>query len=353
MNGVIVTRNDGTGLGGRAGLWLGAGLFLLFSCAVFWGLARFLGEGMPQIDPRLIEPRSLALIGLFLGIYFLADGMRLHFVLRTLDAQVSFGQVIPLVFVNIFFSNVTPMATGGGFAQIYYLQRRGVPVGLAAAASTIRTILAMLAIFIAAPLFLIGAPAVEIAGGSGALVSSIAVVIALYLAGFLVLLLRPDWLLRVLDGALALLVHAHLLKPDRKSRWTDALRREFATFAEGFRRFLSGPRRHAVAALLSTLLFLLTLFAFPALLMALLGQEPNWLTVIGTLSVVTFLMYFAPSPGGAGFSELAFAGLMAGQIAPSQLVLVIFTWRFLTIYLGMAIGAVVSISALRPRAARA
>ena len=183
-----MTRNDGTGSSGRARLWFGAGLFLILSCAVFWGLATFFGEGMPRIDARLVELRSLSLIALFLAIYFLADGLRLHFVLRTLDAPVSFRQVMPLVFVNIFFSNITPMATGGGFAQIYYLQRTGVPVGLAAAATTIRTTLAMLAIFIAAPLFLIGAPTVDLAGGLGALVSSIAVAIALYLAGFLMLL---------------------------------------------------------------------------------------------------------------------------------------------------------------------
>lgn len=353
MDGHSVTGEREKGSRDSARLWLGAALFLMLSLSVFWGLARFLGEGRLRIDPRLLELWSLGLIGLFLAIYFLTDGLRLHFVLRTLDAPVSFRQVMPLVFVNIFFSNITPMATGGGFAQIYYLQRRGVPVGLAAAATTIRTILAMLAIFIAAPLFLIGAPAVNLAGGSGALISSIAAVIALYLTGFLVLLLRPEWLLRVLDSVLALLVYAHLLGPDRRSRWTDALRRESASFAEGFRRFLSGPRRHSAAAVLSTLLFLLSLFATPALLMALLGQEPDWLTVIGTLSVVTFLMYFAPSPGGAGFSELAFAGLMAGQIDPSRLVLVIFAWRFLTIYIGMGIGAVVSIIALRPGATRA
>lgn len=353
MDGRSMTGERETGSRGGARLWLGAALFLLLSLAVFWGLAEFLGEGMPRIDPRLLELRSLGLIGLFLAIYFLTDGLRLHFVLRTLDAPVSFRQVMPLVFVNIFFSNITPMATGGGFAQIYYLQRRGVPVGLAAAATTIRTILAMLAIFIAAPLFLIGAPAVDLAGGLGALVSSIAAVIALYLAGFLVLLLRPEWLLRVLDGVLALLVHAHFLGPGRRRRWTEALRRESSSFAEGFRRFLSGPKRHSAAAVLSTLMFLLTLFAMPALLMALLGQDPDWLTVIGTLSVVTFLMYFAPTPGGAGFSELAFAGLMAGQIDTAQLVLVIFAWRFLTIYLGMAIGAIASVVALRPGAARA
>ena len=126
------------------------------------------------------------------------------------------------------------------------------------------------------------------------------------------------------------------------------MRREAGSFSDGFGRFLSGAPQLSVSAVLATLAFLLALFAMPALLMALLGLEPDWLTVIGTLSVVTFLMYFAPTPGGAGFSELAFAGLMAGQVGEGQLLLVIFAWRLLTIYLGMAIGAVVSLRILRP-----
>jgi uncharacterized membrane protein YgaE (UPF0421/DUF939 family) len=40
---------------------------------------------------------------------------------------------------------------------------------------------------------------------------------------------------------------------------------------------------------------------------------------------------------------------MAGRMAPDDLLLVIFAWRFLTIYLGMVIGTVVSIFVLRPK----
>ena len=37
-------------------------------------------------------------------------------------------------------------------------------------------------------------------------------------------------------------------------------------------------------------------------------------------------------------------------MAPDDLLLVIFAWRFLTIYLGMAIGTIVSILVLRRKA---
>ncbi|TQS70827.1 flippase-like domain-containing protein [Rhodobacteraceae bacterium] len=336
---------------GRPVMWLGSGaLFLGLTVAGLWAVAKLFGGTLPHLDPRLLQPRALGLIVLFLVVYFLADGLRLHLVLRALKAPVRFAQILPLVFINILFSNITPLATGGGFAQVWYLQRRDVPVGLSAAATTIRTILAMLVIFVAAPAFQLLAPARQVAGISGTVIESIVVFIVLYLVGFVVLLLRPAWMLGMIEGLLRLLSRLHVLGAARREAISDALNRAAQEFAQGFRQFLAAPLMLSGAALLSTVMYLLTLFAMPALLMSLLGIETNWFSVIGTLCVVTFLMYFAPTPGGAGFSELAFAGLMSGQMAPDQMVLVIFAWRFLTIYLGMGIGAIVSVFALRPRA---
>lgn len=333
----------------RPVVWLiSAALFVALTLAGLWAVAGLFGGGLPRLDPRLFEPASLAVIGAFLAVYFLADGLRLYFVLCALDAHVPFRQVFPLVFINILVSNITPLATGGGVAQVWYLQKCGVAVGTSAAATTIRTMLAMLVIFVAAPLCQILLSTTQTSGLLGTILQSASVFIALYFAGFLILLARPLWLARTCEALLRMLSRTGLLAPSRGRRWSDAIRREAVTFSAGFRRFLTGRALLASAAALSTVLFLLTLFAFPAVLMTLLGQNPDWLAVIGTLSIVTFLMYFAPTPGGAGFSELAFAGLMAGQIEPAQLVLIIFVWRFLTIYLGMAVGVLVSLFALRP-----
>ncbi|SDX01908.1 lysylphosphatidylglycerol synthase transmembrane domain-containing protein [Celeribacter indicus] len=345
-------RNRAQGLRNGA-LWLLSAVgFIAFSIFGLSLASRFFGGEIPALDPRLFELSSLAWIGLFLLIYFLADGLRLYYVLLSLGAQVRFREVFPLVFVNILFSNVTPLATGGGFAQVWYLQRRGVAVGTSAAATLIRTILAMLVIFTAAPLFQLLRPSRAGAGLVDMVIQSLSAFIALYLIGFLIVLLRPQWLGSVIDGLVGLLARVRLLNLRRRVRWGRAIRREVTEFSEGFGRFRRGPLRYSLGSAVFTVIFLLTLFAFPALLMSLLGYEVDWIRVIGTLSIVTFLMYFAPTPGGAGFSELAFAALMSGQIDSPHLLLVILAWRFLTIYLGMALGLVVSIFALRqPKAA--
>lgn len=334
---------------GPAAWLISAALFAGLTVAGFAMIAMLFGGTLPRFDARLVAPRAVALILIFLAVYFASDGLRLYFVLRTIGVRVPLRELLPLIFINILFSNVTPLATGGGFAQVWYLQRRGVPVGASAAATTIRTILAMLVIFIAALLFQLLLPQVAPQGFARAALHSVSGFIVVYIVGFLIVLRRPLWIAALLGWLLALASRVRILSADRRDRWTAAVRRESAEFAAGFARFVGGSRRHAALSVLATLVFLLTLFAFPALLLQLLDYDVDWPRVIGTLSLVTFLMYFAPTPGGAGFAELAFAGLMAGQMRAGDLLLVVVAWRFLTIYLGMAIGAVVSAAVLSLR----
>lgn len=335
---------------GAPGTWLlSALLFLGLTAAGFAALSMVFDGPPPRFDARLIQPEAVATILLFLLIYFASDGLRLYFVLRTIGSRVKIREIFPLVFINFLFSNITPLATGGGFAQVWYLQRHGVSVGASAAATSIRTILAMLMIFIAAPAFQFLHPDASTGEFARITMQSLSGISALYLIGFILVLRRPFWMATLIGTLLGLACRLRLIGEERKHLWVSTVRRETAEFASGFSRFVRGSRRDAAAAVISTLVFLVTLFAFPALLLELLDYDVDWMTVIGTMSVVTFLMYFAPTPGGAGLAELAFAGFMASQMAPADLLLVVFAWRFLVIYLGMAIGLVVSVFALHPR----
>ena len=69
----------------------------------------------------------------------------------------------------------------------------------------------------------------------------------------------------------------------------------------------------------------------------------------GLLVVSTCIMYFAPSPGGAGFAEGVFGLFFASLVHASELVGIILVWRFLTIYLGMLIGVPVTLHELARR----
>jgi len=315
-------------------------LFLFLTGAGLWVVHQQFADRDVTFDGRLITPWTLATVGSLLLIYFTCDGLRLYATLRALGYRVRPGAIARLVFINIFFSNVTPMATGGGFAQIWYLQREGVPLGFATAATTIRTILAIVFIFSLTPVFLVTLPALQGQPLLGQVSWVLAVLITLYLAFFAVVLFRTRWLIPPLTGALTLLERWNLISPRRHRRWQFRARREMMRFARSFGYYLRGDRRWVFLSVLFTALFLVSLFSFPWLLITGLGYDVSWLNNLGLLVVTTFIMYFSPTPGASGISEGVFGSFFRDILGGSHLVLVTIAWRTVTIYLGMLIGLI-------------
>ncbi|MDN6320604.1 MAG: flippase-like domain-containing protein [Marinobacter sp.] len=301
---------------------------------------QFAGRSI-SFDDRLVAPKTLLAVAALLLVYFISDGLRLHFTLRALGHRLSLPVIFRLVFINLFFSNVTPMATGGGFAQIWYLHRHGVPVGRATAATTIRTVLAVLFIFSLTPVFLLTLDAFDGQTITGDIGLALAIFILLYLGFFIILLFRTHWLIGPLNGLLNTLNRWHVINDVRHKHWQFKARREMLRFSHSFSDYLRGRPLFVALSVLFTGVFLLSLFSFPALLIYNLGYDVDYLVSLGLLVVTTFIMYFSPTPGASGISEGVFGSFFSGLLSGNHLILVIVSWRLITIYLGMIIGLIV------------
>ena len=315
-------------------------LFLALTGAGLWVVYQQFADRTLTFDWRLLSPWTVATVGGLLLVYFASDGLRLYFTLRALGYRVRLRAIARLVFINIFFSNITPMATGGGFAQIWYLQREGVPLGFATAATTIRTVLAVAFIFSLAPVFLMTLPALQDQPLLSRVSWILSLLIILYLAFFAVVLFRTRWLIGPLAGMLTLLDRWHLISPARHRRWQFKARREMTRFSRSFGFYLRGDRRWVLLSIAFTALFLLSLFSFPWLLITGLDYDVSWLNTLGLLVVTTFIMYFSPTPGASGISEGVFGSFFRDILGGNHLVLVTVAWRVVTIYIGMLIGLV-------------
>ncbi|WP_166253745.1 lysylphosphatidylglycerol synthase transmembrane domain-containing protein [Marinobacter salicampi] len=310
----------------------GVGLYLVYD--------QFAGRSV-TFDWRLLNISTLLSVAALLVVYFAADGLRLHYTLKALGHSLRFRVIYRLVFINIFISNVTPMATGGGFAQVWYLQRHGVPIGRATAATTIRTVLAVVFIFSLTPVFLLTLPALQNQPILDQISVALSLFIVIYLGFFAVVLLRTRWLIPPLSGAIALLRRLHLISSKRHRTWQFKARREMLRFSFSFGHYLRGPRLSVLLSVVFTAVFLISLFSFPALLIYHLGYNVEYLTSLGLLVVTTFVMYFSPTPGASGISEGIFGSFFRDILTGNHLLLVIVGWRLLTIYLGMLVGLVI------------
>lgn len=316
-------------------------LFMVMTAAGLYAVYdQFAGRSL-DFDPRLVAPGTLAAVAGLLLVYFSADGLRLYFTVRALGHKLPLPVIARLVFINLFFSNVTPMATGGGFAQIWYLKNHGVPLGRATAATTIRTVLAVIFIFSLTPVFLLTLDAFKGETLAGDLGPVLAVLILLYLGFFLVVLFRTRWLISPLTALLRLMHRFHLISETRHRHWQFKARREMLRFSVSFGHYLNGPKLYVGLSVLFTAVFLLSLFSFPALLMWALDYEVDYLVSLGLLVVTTFVMYFSPTPGASGISEGVFGSFFRDILSSGHLVLITVAWRFITIYLGMLIGLII------------
>lgn len=324
-------------------------LFLGLSCGVPFFIYRQVGAQSFSFNQHLWSWPVLSALVFLLAIYFVSDALRLHFILKASGHSLAAGNLGKLTFINILFSNITPMATGGGFAQVWFLYRRGVSIGTATAATTIRTFIAMFLIFFPIPFLVAGLPYFRDGGtmtGVGWILASVAIG---YLACFLVLLFRLRWLLRLFDLAAMGLVWLRLTNIEKMRRIKTKFLREAVRFSHCLKIFARGGRMDVFLSVFFTFIFLLALFSFPSVLFWGAGYQTNYFTTTGLLMVSTCIMYFAPSPGGAGFAEGVFGLFFASLVNSSELVGLIVLWRFLTIYLGMLIGVPVTLHELARR----
>lgn len=277
---------------------------------------------------------------LLLFLYFTFDGLRLYYVLRTLNTDIDFRHIVKLVFINLFISNVTPFATGGGFVQIYFLNKKGVSLGNATAATTIRTVLATMFFFIATPLIILTGERFTKVVPKETILFYIFLFSILYFSFFYIVIFKNRLLKKILYNLLRFIRNKDIISKAKFRELCQNLFEEIDVFSDNLNYFLRGSKKDVLSTLISTLLFLLAEFSFSVILIYGLGYEVSIISIIFMQVIVVFSMYFAPTPGATGVAEGSYSLLFARFVSSSDIVPLIFAWRFLTKYIGMLIGMV-------------
>jgi uncharacterized protein (TIRG00374 family) len=320
------------------------GGFFGLSALTIYILHNFFLDSRILLDSRLFSLRVITGLVSLLLLYFLSDGLRLSMVVRAMGQRLPFRFLMKLVFVNIFFSNTTPMATGGGFVQIYFLNRKGFSIGEATAATSIRTMIAALIMLTVVPVFFVVKSDLFDPFRNGKIHYYFAGVAVLYLVVLFIILFRVRTLRVLLFRTMRFCSRKGLMSRHRFRIFFIKLSRELRCFSNGFRCFVKGPPPFVLGAFFSTGLYLLTLFSFSIVLITGLEYDVPASTILAIQAVVTFFMYFTPTPGAVGLAESAYMLLFSRIVGQVDITLLTISWRFLTIYVGVLIGIMIACS---------
>ena len=315
--------------------------FLLPTLGMFWYLFHRIhsGDYAPRWDH--LQWNYCLLILLSLPVETLASGVRLWLLCRVLEPRIRLWTCFKAEWANVAIAMLTPSQSGGGPGQIYLLSREGTKVGTALTVSLLSFVGTMVG------LLCMGVYSVLVSGVAQTRLLFGAAVWAIMGIGALMVLavIRPD-LFRValagLSGAIGRMCGALSLRRDtRVGSLSSRLDRLSAkgieivyTYRDDVRRFLrQGKTTFALVCLLS-LIFLFSRALLPYLCLRFLGIESSsFRHIIEVQIALIFLVFFAPTPGGAGFAEAASFSLM-DEIVPIGLSpYYTLLWRFLTLYL--------------------
>ena len=102
-------------------------LILIFSITVYMV---FKGEDLGEIihTVRQADPVYLLVSVVCVVLFILGESVIIFYMMRTLGAKVKMGHCALYSFVGFFFSCITPSATGGQPAQIYYMKKEKIPI---------------------------------------------------------------------------------------------------------------------------------------------------------------------------------------------------------------------------------
>ncbi|MTI81117.1 MAG: flippase-like domain-containing protein [Firmicutes bacterium] len=319
-------------------------IFIITSVLSLIFIHHIFGDRAVFLNLRIFSPEVLSKVIILLILYFLLDTLRLFYILKALNVNVDFKYIIKLAFINIFISNITPFASGGGFAQIYFLNKKGVAIGDATAASTIRTVIPIILFAVSTPIILAFDQSIlKIFSNNNTLVY-IGILIVIYILAMYIiwkLIKNPRTIKIILYKIMYFLEDKEIIKPYKTKRWIKKTFREIHRFSINTTRFFDGDKKYVSLSIVFTILFLLSLFSFSVILIRGLSPEASPLSIILSQIVITFGMYFAPTPGATGVAEGGFTLMFADFVKKRDIVSLIFAWRFFTIYLGMIIGMII------------
>ena len=288
---------------------------------------------------RLADFHPASLLGVMLliaaGMYF--DALRLQRLSSVAGRHVLLGAAMRVVFGNYFMALLTPGASGGAVIQVLFLKKAGVPTGSAPVVVLVRTILSIFFLILCLPLVFYFDPLILPWFDREAIVRGAILLAGLVIAGMAVLRTR-------ISDRIAVVVLKRF-----PVRWRFRLMKIYRDMRGALGMIAVSPKAVGLAFLESGI-SLLFLYAIVPMLFAGLGAQLDWLQVLGRMIFLNLLLYFAPTPGGAGVAEGLFISSFKPFLPLGTVGVAAVAWRIFAEYLPACIGGYFTLKVFGSRA---
>ena len=333
-------------------LVLGSLIFIGLTVGIFWYQFSEIPVGNRLPIWNQLQWGYLFWLLIFLPVETFVAGLRIWVISRALQPGVSFWTCLKAEWANLGLAMLTPSQTGGGFGQIYMLNRGGMKLGTALTVSLISFLGSMVV------LLFIGIHSLLIAKVDhlGVFFQGALLIFLLVFAVVIFAVCWPASLRFFISGICRGIQKICDKKQSRKnislaqnSRIrciTNQLHNSSEKLIDlcyrhqvNMRRFFSQDKTSFVWVCFLSIVFMLSRSIMAFLCLRFLGiQASNLYDVIETQLNLIFLIYFAPTPGSSGLAEGASMLMMGGAMPTEFVPYYNLLWRCSTLYLPAIAG---------------
>ena len=330
-------RNPGLDAGKAIkGLKIAIGLSLLFSAIVV--LATFDEEAFLKAISSL-SPLIILEILILLAINYITAGMEVKIMVKATGNSLSLQEGIKSFLVSSFASNVTPIASGGGPFQIYFLHKRGISLGQATTVVLAKFVLRSFYFSFSSLFFLLFFNDLISPGALPDKVFYICIILGFLIAvGIIAFCISPDLINYIIKSLFRFKKVRNLVRKNYGlKRLLVRGRKELREFHHSM-ELLAQHKKSLLLAACCTFLYWSSLFLIVPVILRGLGYEPNFFQSYIMLTIFNLIIPYMPTPGASGMAELGFASIFVSFIPKGIIGLVTFLWRFASFYLILIIG---------------
>ncbi|MDR3133300.1 MAG: flippase-like domain-containing protein [Prevotellaceae bacterium] len=281
---------------------------------------------------------SVAYIVAAFLLIFLRDAMLIWRFRLLADKIISWKQAFVVDIMSEFTSTVTPTAVGGSSLVVFFLAKEGVETGRSAAIMLVNLFLDELFFVVACPLLFFFISSQDLFPPTTGITALEYVFIGLYALHFLWVVLlyigifvRPDWVKKIL----LLLFKLPFLR-----RWQQPVAGVTDNMVAASRAIKNRPAVFWIKTGALTVITWVARFLVVNAVFLAFVPVTNHVIIFARQVVLWIFMAAMPTPGGSGVSEFVFKEYYSDVCSSASIVLLVtLTWRLVTYYLYLFLGA--------------
>ncbi|MBM3286590.1 MAG: flippase-like domain-containing protein [Candidatus Eisenbacteria bacterium] len=325
----------------RKSLLRGIRLFLVLTILGIAAVFYLTGSGETL---RCLARFHLAYLGVavvLIAVDLFAGAARIHIFTRRLLPR-GFWACFKANLANIFLAAATPFQTGGGAAQLYVLNRYGVPYAAGVCVSVLNFCATLSFLLLCAVWILNVIPSRLPAAGPLLTVLDVSrATFYVTLALFILLLVKPILFGRMIARLLALAGRILPRHSKRLGRWSASVLDFLNQYATHVGVYWREGRLTLVWNYLLTVVLYFNKCLVAYVIVRGLGIHAGFWEMVMLQMLIIFFLYFAPTPGASFIAETGIAAVMALVLPKASIPVFAVLWRFVTTYFGVLLGALV------------